>query len=146
MKTWTLDVKTNESGEHFIELPQEALDETGWKVGDRLKWIDQNNGSWKLEKPRTQLVLVEAISQFRQRYVVEVPVGNSGWALDTVTMEEAQEFSQKWLGETITSHRIISEQEVIKLFDEDNDYLKDWSDDKKLEFITEWSEDESKND
>ena len=145
MKTWTLDVKTNESGERFIELPKEALDETGWKVGDRLKWIDQHDGSWKLEKVETQLVLVEAISQFRERYVVEVPVGEDKieWALDTVTMDKAQEFSQKWLGETIISHRVVSTDEVIKLFDEDNDYLKDWSEDKKLEFITEWSKNES---
>lgn len=145
MKTWTLDVKTNESGEHFIELPKEAIDETGWKVGDRLNWIDQQNGSWKLEKMETQLVLVEAISQFRERYVVEVPIGEDKieWALDTVTMDKAQEFSQKWLGETIISHRVVSTDEVIKLFDEDNDYLKDWSEDKKLEYITEWSKNES---
>lgn len=145
MKTWTLDVKTNESGEHFIELPKEALNETGWKVGDRLKWIDQHDGSWKLEKMETQLVLVEAISQFRERYVVEVPVGEDKveWALDTVTMDKAQEFSQKWLGETIISHRVVSTDEVIKLFDEDNDYLKDWSEDKKLEYITKWENDES---
>ena len=58
-------------------------------------------------------------------------------------MDKAQEFSQKWLGETIISHRVVSTDEVIKLFDEDNDYLKDWSEDKKLEYITKWENDES---
>ena len=151
MKTWTLDVKTNENGEHFIELPKETLEETGWKVGDRLKWIDQHDGSWVLKKMETQLVLVETISQFRQRYVVEVPIGTDNfgkdkveWALDTVTMEEAEEFSQKHIGETILSHRVISYDEMLKLCDEDNAYLKDWTEDKKFEtFVTKWKENES---
>ena len=59
-----------------------------------------------------KLYLVETVSMFRMRYVIEVPDDhNSGefpcsaitWAEDTVTMEEMKEFSQKWLGETITS-------------------------------------------
>lgn len=67
---------------------------------------------------------------------MEVPKGKREYALDTVTMEEAKEFSQKWLGETIVSHRKIKKKQILKLFDEDNDYLKDWDEDKKLEFVT----------
>ena len=55
-------------------------------------------------KEETQLVLVECVSTFRQRYMVEVPVGTDDygndktlWALDTVTMQEAKEFSQEYL-------------------------------------------------
>lgn len=90
-----------------------------------------------MAKEKTCLVLVEAISQFRERYVVEVPESNPEWALDTVTMGEAEEFSQKYLGETIISHRVISTKKALKLCDEDNDYVKSWSKDKKLEvFVT----------
>ena len=85
----------------------------------------------------TELVLVECIQQYRMRYVVEVPIGKSEWALDTVTMEEAVEFSQLNLGETIVSHRVVSNDEVVQLCDEDNDYCSSWDTEKKFEvFVT----------
>ena len=89
----------------------------------------------------TEWVLVECVSQFRTRYMVEVPMGKSEWALDTVVMNEAQEFSQEHLGETIVSHRIVSQSEALELCDRDNDYCKTWSDEHKIEtFFTkiEW--------
>lgn len=95
----------------------------------------------------SKLILVEAISQFRQRYVIEVPDDhNDGefpcsdiqWAEDTVTMSEMKEFSQKWLGETIISSRKVSHEEVLDLCDEDNEYCASWDDDKKIDvFVTE---------
>lgn len=97
---------------------------------------------------KTQLVLVETVSTFRMRYVVEVPAGTDNygndkalWALDTVTLNEAQEFSQEYLGETIVSHRVVSKKEALALCDIDNDYAKDWPKDKKAEvFFTHWKE------
>ena len=97
---------------------------------------------------KTQLVLVETVSMFRMRYVVEVPVGTDNynndkslWALDTVTMNEAQDFSQEHLDETIVSHRVVSKKEALALCDIDNDYTKSWSKDKKIEtFFTPWKE------
>lgn len=96
----------------------------------------------------TQLVLVECVSMFRMRYMVEVPVGvddygkdKALWALDTVTMQEAKEFSQEHLGENIVSHRVVSKKEALALCDVDNDYTKSWSKDKKIEaFFTTWKE------
>jgi len=150
MKRYTVDVESDENGDAFITLPDEVIEETGWKSGDRIQWIDRKDGSFEMKKIETQFVLVECISQFRQRYVVEVPTGvdqygndKSLWALDTVAMDEAKEFSQQHLGETIVSHRVISHDELIKLCDENNDYCKDWSDEKKMEvFVTEWKEDD----
>lgn len=145
MKQWTIDVEHDENGA-FITLPDEVIKETGWKPGDRIQWIDRKDGSFEMKKIDTQFVLVETVSMFRERYVVEVPTGiddfgkdKALWALDTVTMEEATEFSQKHLGETITSHRVLSHDELIKLCDEDNDYAKDWEESQKFEvFVTEW--------
>ena len=82
---------------------------------------------------QTEWVLVDCISQFRMRYMVQVPVGKSEWALDTVVMNEAKEFSQEHLGETIVSHRVISQTDALALCDVDNDYCSKWSDDKKME-------------
>ncbi len=87
----------------------------------------------------TQWVLVETVSMFRHRYVIEVPVGvddygndKSTWALDTVTMGDAKEFSQEHLGETIVSHRIVTKKEALAMCDVDNDYCKSWSKEQKL--------------
>jgi hypothetical protein len=94
----------------------------------------------------SKYVLVETISQFRQRYVIEVPDDhNDGefpctatqWAEDTVAMEEMKEFSQLWLGEVITSSREISREEIVNLCDKDNNYCQSWDDEKKIEvFVT----------
>ena len=98
----------------------------------------------------SKYVLVEAISQFRERYVIEVPDNHADvnetqfgctaktWAEDTVTMEEMKEFSQLWLGETITSSRELTKEQVLELCDEDNSYTKEWTDEQKMNaFVTE---------
>ncbi len=104
-----------------------------------MNFKENDDGSFtmeKIENAETELVLVEAMSMFRMRYVVEVPKGKSDWALDTVSCEEAVELSQKHLGEHIVSHRVITEKEFFDVFDEDNDYLKKWDADKKKNMIT----------
>ena len=90
-------------------------------------------------KEETQLVLVECVSTFRQRYMVEVPVGTDDygndktlWALDTVTMQEAKEFSQEYLGEQIVSHRVVTYDEALSLCDKDNDYVVSWDTETKV--------------
>lgn len=77
-------------------------------------------------------VMVECISTFRERYMVEAPKDHPEYALDDVTMERPKEFSQKWLGETIVSHRVVSEMEALDICDVDNDYCKDWTDEQKF--------------
>lgn len=92
----------------------------------------------------TDLVLVETVSTIRIRYLVEVPKDKKDWALDTVVMGEAKEFSQKYLDELIVSHRVVSESEALQLCDEDNEYVKSWSTDHKINtFFTPWKENDS---
>lgn len=81
-------------------------------------------------------VLVETVSVMRHRYVIETPDDHPEYALDVVTCDEAEEVSQHFVDELITSHRIVTDEEYLKMFDEDNDYLKRWSDTKKLSMIT----------
>jgi succinate dehydrogenase flavin-adding protein (antitoxin of CptAB toxin-antitoxin module) len=86
-----------------------------------------------------KLVMVDVLSSFRIRYVVEVEDDIED-ALDEVVMREDditfEEFSQKHLEPTaIIEHREISQEEYIKIFDEDNDYLKTWTNDEKKKFI-----------
>ena len=80
--------------------------------------------------------LVETVSVFRMRYVVEAK--NASDAKDEVTMcvsEDLKEFSQLHVDEMITSTREIDKAEYLRLFDEDNVYLKDWDEDQKLQFV-----------
>lgn len=77
-------------------------------------------------------VMVETISQYRMRYMVEAPASNPEYALDDVTCEDAKEFSQLWLGETIVSHHVVSEDTALAICDVDNEYTKDWSTEHKM--------------
>jgi hypothetical protein len=131
MKNWIIDVQQDSVGDCFIELPEELLAEAGWKEGDTIHFDDNGDGSFTMSK--REWVLVETVSQFRERYMVQVPQGKTDWALDTVTMEEAKEFSQKHLGETIVSHRVVSEDEAFEICDVDNDYCMHWSDEQKID-------------
>jgi hypothetical protein len=90
------------------------------------------NNSFQLSKKETEWVMVECVSTFRERYMVEVPKGHAEYALDTVTMNEAKEFSQDYLGETIVSHRVVTKEEAFKMCDNDNDYTKSWDDETKV--------------
>jgi hypothetical protein len=80
-----------------------------------------------------KLFLVDAVSSFRNSYVIRCK--DESHAADTVVLEEAEEFSQEWLGETISRVREITEEEYLVLFDKDNEYLKTWNDEQKKGFI-----------
>jgi hypothetical protein len=69
------------------------------------------------------------------RYVIEAK--NVSDAKDEVTMNvgELAEFSQLHIDEMITSARQIDKKEYLRLFDEDNEYLKAWSKEQKLNWI-----------
>lgn len=139
-KSWTLDVnRKTGTDEYFIELNDEILAETGFKIGDNLTWTDRGDGSWLLtKKEEKKWVLVEAVHTFRMRYMVEVPAEHPEYALDTVTMDNAKEFSQEFIGQQIMSHRVISEEEALELCDVDNYYCANWDSQKKIEtFFTE---------
>lgn len=88
--------------------------------------------------------LVETVDFFRMRYVIECE--SAEHAKDVVTMREAEEFSQLHLNETITSTRVIDDAEYLRLFDEDNAYLKDWSEEQKFQYVHEVNYDTPKPD
>lgn len=139
-KSWVLEVKSKEdSDEHYIELSEEILEESGFKIGDNLEWTDRGDGSWLLSKKEEKSwVLVEAVHTFRMRYMVETPADKPEYALDTVTMDEAKEFSQEFIGEQILSHRVMTKDEALQLCDVDNHYCKTWPTESKMKaFFTE---------
>lgn len=157
MKSWTLDVKEDpDSGDAIIEFPPEMMEEMGWKEGDDLIWTDNNDGSFTLTKQeRTQWVLVETVSIFKHQYMVEVPVGvddygnnKANWALDTVTCEEAKEFTQEHIAENITGFRVVSKEEALDMFRNHDPVFSGWDDELIMKnHFTTWKEqkDESNN-
>jgi hypothetical protein len=90
----------------------------------------------------SKIVLVETVSTFRHIYAVEliddVP---DDYALDSVVNlacggeSTLEEFAQQHVAEDIFSHRVVSEEEYLKMFDEMNPYFIEWSDEQKKKFI-----------
>jgi hypothetical protein len=84
-----------------------------------------------------KLVMVETLSQYRMRYVVEVRDVEDAIEIATANSGnfEFEEFSQKHLGTTVISYREINSDEYMRMFNEDNDYLSSWTDEQKKRFI-----------
>lgn len=84
-----------------------------------------------------KLYLVETVSMFRMRYVIEA--NEESHAHDEFIMEVGKdsfkEFSQHHIDEVIVSSRELSAIDYIELFDKDNDYCKSWPVSKKMEAI-----------
>lgn len=59
------------------------------------------------------LYVVETIQTFRHKYVIDCT--NVDHALDTVAMNEAEEFSQMYLGEQIITGREITKDEFVRM-------------------------------
>jgi predicted house-cleaning noncanonical NTP pyrophosphatase (MazG superfamily) len=94
-----------------------------------------------------KFAVVTATSTHRMRYVIPIDdlqemnkdyIVDPKWALDCVTMEEVEEFSQAHLGEQIVDLVEMDINEILDLFDKDNEYLKDWSVEQKIKFICDW--------
>lgn len=92
--------------------------------------------------------IVTAVSSYRMRYAIPIEdLQNLNkeaqveleWAADAVTCEEVEEFSQQWLGEQIIDVQELYEKQTLELFDKDNEYLRNWSKDQKLDYIRNWT-------
>lgn len=81
--------------------------------------------------------VVETISIFRHRYVVEAK--EPGHATDEVVVQMRndgfKEFSQYHIDECVSSVREIDDVEYLRLFDTDNSYLANWSNEQKFAFV-----------
>lgn len=96
-----------------------------------------------------EYMLVEEISTFRNRYLIpKDALAGPGYseAEWLVNQGEVQELSQKHLGTQISDCRVITEEEALKIFDKDNDYLKGWEVGKKLDYMDAWRVDASYED
>jgi hypothetical protein len=103
----------------------------------------------------TKYAIVTAISSYRMRYCIpvdelqqlntEVPIEGHEieWAEDCVTCGEVEEFSQKHIGEQIIDAVVIDEDAMLGQFDKDNDYLVEWTKEKKIQHVRNWKFDKT---
>ena len=106
----------------------------------------------KIMNENKDYVVVTAISMYRMRYVMhknDLTISSPGIkttltsgdttaieiAMDAVTMNECEEFSQEHVGEYIIDTMEMSEDNVLELYDKENDYLSEWTKEKKLVHI-----------
>ena len=103
---------------------------------------------------KSDYVIVDTISEFKQRYIIpreEVQRFNEEvaltdklaklWSQESVEAEEVKEFSQRWLGETVTNIDFADTPKVLALFKEDNEQLsEEWSQAKQLDYINDWKD------
>jgi bifunctional DNA-binding transcriptional regulator/antitoxin component of YhaV-PrlF toxin-antitoxin module len=48
---WELTVEEDsETGNLILPIPNEILERQGWKNGDELEWVPNEDGSWTLQK------------------------------------------------------------------------------------------------
>lgn len=90
----------------------------------------------------SKIVLVETISLFRHLYAIELEDDEpAAFAEDSVVFAatggdtKLEDFAQKHISEDILSHRVISEEQYLELFDNENNYLSEWSAEQKKKFI-----------
>jgi hypothetical protein len=51
MQSWTITLEEDpESGDLVLPFTDEMLQIIGWKEGDVVEWIDNNDGTWSLKK------------------------------------------------------------------------------------------------
>lgn len=143
--TYKFDVVEGSDGDQILQLTDQFCKEQDWREGDVISW-DIKDGAvvatnkCALERKKSagkKLVLVEAVSLMRMRYVVECD--EEEHAMDEVIMKKSSgdfyEFSQQHLDEVITSTRILTKEDYIELFNKDNDYIASWDDEEKFRYI-----------
>ena len=103
---------------------------------------------------KNDYVVIDTVSIFKQRYIIpreEVQKFNEEmkltddlakqWSQESVECEEVKEFSQRWLGETVTTIDFADTQKELDLFKADNkDLSEEWTQAKQLDYINDWKD------
>jgi len=80
-----------------------------------------------------RIYIFETVSSFSMKYAIEADSEEK--AFEIYKQNEYNDFAQTHLGEVIVDIIPVTEDEYIKLFDQDSEYLKNWSDDAKLNLV-----------
>lgn len=139
-KSFVLDVREGVDKELYLQLNDEVLEASGFKIGDKLQWIDNKDGSWSMIKMNENLnyYVVDILNTFRNRYVIKAKCLDD--AMDEVVFNEYDpefnEFSQKHLGTQVFAAHQIEYADILELSKKDNDYLNSWTEAEVIERLT----------
>lgn len=137
-ETYAVQTEEGPDGSLVLPFPEKMVEDLQWQVGDQLSLIADNGTITITNTSKAQrdmpLYIVETISTFRHRYAIRAKCGEH--AADEVVLNEVpEEMSQHHIGEQVTSTRQVTESEYLAMFDQDNDYLKGWTDQQKKRCI-----------
>ncbi len=136
-------LEQDENGDLLLPLPQELLNEVGWKTDDVLTWTDNEDGTYTLSNKQSsdsEYVLVDCVRMHRVQYMVKVPAGKTHWALDSVALEECAEFSNDEIGTNIVTHRTLTAEQAVELVRQEYPSANTMTDNNVLSAIATWSE------
>lgn len=139
-KEYTVTVEEDSlTKELVLPFPPELINELKWEINDTLDFQAQGSGfvikNLSLEERNSEekIFIIETISTFKITYAIK---GKSlEHAMDTVTMEEADEINQEFLGETILGGREISKKDLLEKelnFPYMNAHPEIWTEEKKM--------------
>ena len=69
MKITQIEIQENSLGELFFEIPPALLEDLGWKEGDKVKFIDNKNGSFKIKKVKYETIELDFDDEELLRYM-----------------------------------------------------------------------------
>ena len=96
-----------------------------------------------MSETQKKIVIVDVVSTHRLRFAVEVEANDDKvarqYAVDDWVLEQDnpdfQEMSQKHMGCFDIDSRVVTQEQYLELFDEDNDYMAHVELDRKLSYI-----------
>ena len=157
----TTDIKTDNNIELRYEMIYDKIgilrnSEEIWKknLEDIKKYIDENNkrpssedknknikylGNWILHQKQNYLSHQQIMMNNDIRYIWENFINDDKYKKYFLSNEQEWnnnlEKVKKHIDENIVTTREISKEEYMRLFDEDNDYLKNWDIAQKMQYI-----------
>lgn len=96
-----------------------------------------------------EYVLVTTLSHFKIKYAIPIQDFEAlGFSqpIDTEKLSKyietgkVKEFTQKHLGEVVADAAVYTQDDLLTIFDVDNDYLKNWTREQKIAWIDRWEE------
>ena len=89
----------------------------------------------------SKYVMVNAVSMFNMKYVIEVPDEiESCYLLDyvekQVKAENTKEFTQRHMGETVSNYDVVTKQQILDAFRAEEPYFAEWSDERIMQMVT----------
>ncbi len=105
-----------------------------------------------MTKDNELYVVTTVVSTHRMRYAIPISaISEEGimplttdqaitYIQDSVTMEEVEEFSQHWMGESIVDTFVLDKERVLNLYKRDNPWFAEanMSDEQILERVEDW--------